>query len=83
MENKGASPWKAGQQLDCSWHLCPVPILMTEEKVAAMRKGETLEVIFTDPGAKPDLDAWCRGNGHELLGFGGTPKKMSAFIRKK
>ena len=70
-------------KLDCSWHLCPVPILMTEERIAAMKKGQILEVIFTDPGAKPDLDAWCRMNGHELIGFGGDAKKMSAQIRKK
>jgi TusA-related sulfurtransferase len=62
-------PRKADFVLDCSGHLCPVPILMTEEKMADLKKGETLEVIFTDPGAKSDLLAWCKATGHTLLGF--------------
>jgi tRNA 2-thiouridine synthesizing protein A len=72
----------AGHKIDCSWHLCPVPILMTEEKLGTLKKGETLEVVYTDPGAKPDLQAWCRANGHELLRFEESKMKNSAFIRK-
>ncbi|MBI4432653.1 MAG: sulfurtransferase TusA family protein [Candidatus Omnitrophica bacterium] len=68
--------------LDCSWQLCPVPILMTEEKMKALKRGSILEVIFTDPGAKPDLEAWCGATGNELMGFKNQKIKSSAFIRK-
>ena len=69
-------------QIDCSGHLCPVPILMTEEKMVDLKKGEVLEVIFTDPGAKPDLLAWCRATGNECLGFKENKFKNHAYIRK-
>lgn len=60
-------------QLDCRGQLCPVPILMTEEKIAEMKPGQVLQVAFTDPGAQPDLVAWCRATGHELLEFKTNP----------
>ncbi len=70
------------EKLDCRGHLCPVPILMTEEKIAALKAGDVLEVAFTDPGAKPDLSAWCRVNGQELLGFENERLVSFAYIRK-
>ena len=42
---------------------------MAEEKIAGLKTGERLEVSFTDPGARPDLEAWCRANGHTFAGF--------------
>lgn len=75
-------PIRADHHLDCSGHLCPVPILMTEEKVAEMKLDEVLEVIYTDPGAKPDLIAWCRATGHAFLDSLDGKPKSSAFIRK-
>ena len=70
-------------QLDCRGQLCPVPILMTEEKIVQMKIGQVLEVAFTDPGAKPDLTAWCRANGHEIIEFKRNRTEMFATIRKK
>ena len=68
--------------IDCSGQLCPVPILMTEEKMADLRKDEILEVIFTDPGAKPDLIAWCQTSGNVLLKVKNSKQKSFAYIRK-
>ena len=68
--------------LDACGHLCPVPILMTEEKMAELKEGELLEVAFTDPGAKPDLEAWCAATGNELLSFRDEKARMFAVIRK-
>ena len=75
-------PIQADHHLDCSGHLCPVPIIMTEEKVAEMKKGEVLEIIFTDPGAKPDLMAWCRAAGHTFLHCVPGKPRSAAFILK-
>ena len=83
MNLENCSDIKVSYQLDCCWQLCPVPILMTEEKIVDLSRGEILEVIFTDRGAKADLDAWCRVTGNELLGFRDEKLKSSAFVRKK
>lgn len=74
--------FKPDHTLDCSGQLCPVPILMTEEKIAEIASSELLEVVFTDPGAKPDLQAWCAATGNRFVGSTGGRLKASAFIRK-
>ena len=32
-----------------------------------LQAGDTVSVICTDPGAKNDIPAWCRINGHKVL----------------
>ena len=44
--------------------LCPMPVIKTQNKIAQLQAGDTLEVICTDPGALNDIPAWCRINGH-------------------
>jgi TusA-related sulfurtransferase len=55
---------------------------MTEERMAAMRKGEVLEVLFTDRGARPDLEAWCRATGNQILEFKEEKWRTFGYIRK-
>ena len=69
--------------LDCSGQLCPVPILMTEEKVKELKKYDILEVIFTDPGAKPDLEAWCAATDNSLLKINTDRGKIFAYVQKR
>ena len=69
--------------LDCSNQLCPAPILMTEERMKSLKEGDTLEVLYTDPGATEDLKAWCRMMGYDLSGFKKEKKSMWVDILKK
>lgn len=54
--------------LDARRLLCPMPVIRTQNKVKELSPGDVLEVICTDPGAKADIPAWCRINGHRYLG---------------
>ena len=54
------------QHLDTSNLLCPMPVIRTQDKIAEMQEGESLEVLATDPGVKNDIPAWCRINGHTV-----------------
>ena len=74
--------FSADHRIDCSGQLCPVPILMAEEKIKDLKKGDVLEVTYTDPGAKPDLIAWCKATGNEALGFKDGKLKSIAYLRK-
>ena len=56
---------------------------MTEERMKEVGVGEVLEVEFTDPGAGPDLRAWCRATRHEMLDVRNDRKKFFAYIRKQ
>ena len=53
--------------LDARNMLCPMPVIKTQNKVAELNPGDTLEVICTDPGALNDIPAWCRINGHKVI----------------
>ena len=50
--------------LDARNTLCPMPVIKTQNRVAELETGDTLEVHCTDPGALNDIPAWCRINGH-------------------
>ena len=53
--------------LDARNSLCPMPVIKTQNKVAELQPGDTLEVTCTDPGALNDIPAWCRINGHSVI----------------
>lgn len=54
-------------QLDVRRMLCPMPVIRSQDRIAQLQPGDTLAVVCTDPGAKHDIPAWCRVNGHEVL----------------
>ena len=53
--------------LDARRLLCPMPVIRVQGKVSELSPGDVLEVWCTDPGARNDIPAWCRINGHRLL----------------
>ncbi len=53
--------------LDARRLLCPMPVIKAQNRVAQLQPGDILEVICTDPGARNDIPAWCRINGHRVL----------------
>ncbi|RMH88397.1 MAG: sulfurtransferase TusA family protein [Calditrichaeota bacterium] len=55
------------QTLDCSGLLCPMPVVKTNKAMKELEVGQVLEMIATDPGSIPDMEAWARQTGHELL----------------
>ena len=59
---------KADQSLDCLGLYCPMPIVKTAERIKQLKTGEVLEVVADDKGIKPDMLAWSKATGHELLG---------------
>lgn len=53
--------------LDARQLLCPLPVIRTQNRIAQLSPGDTLDVQATDPGALHDIPAWCRVYGHEVL----------------
>ena len=53
--------------LDCTGLRCPRPIIEIARRIGAVRVGELVELLADDPAAAPDLAAWCRMRGHELV----------------
>ena len=75
---------KANLVLDTRGSLCPVPIMKTSRAIRQVNVGDVLEVLATDPGSKPDISAWTRMTGNELLDVAeeGTPRVYRFQIRR-
>ena len=61
--------------------LCPMPVIRTQQKVEELAPGDILAVVCTDPGATHDIPAWCRVNGHEILGITEQDEEITISIR--
>ncbi len=68
--------------LDCSGLLCPLPVIKTSKAIKEVEIGQVLQMIATDPGAPPDMEAWSRQTGHELLDSHTEDGKFIFFFRR-
>lgn len=64
----GCTPSEASSEtLDLPGLACPMPVLKTKKRLAALAAGARLRVISTDPHSLADLAEFCRQTGHALL----------------
>lgn len=68
--------------LDCKGLLCPMPVVKAKKIISTMAVGDILEMIATDPGSMPDMHAWAKQTGHELLEAKDEGKEFRFFIKK-
>ncbi len=73
---------RIAETLDCSGLLCPMPVVKTNKTIKNLKVGEVLEMIATDPGSIPDMEAWARQTGHELLEAKEEGGKYRFLIKK-
>ncbi|MGB9723665.1 MAG: sulfurtransferase TusA family protein [Chloroflexia bacterium] len=76
-------PIQADDTLDCVGLYCPMPIVLTAEKMARMSPGQVLEVISDDKGIRTDMPAWCESTGNEFLGIEEEGGEYRVYVRKK
>ena len=69
-------------ELDCRGLNCPLPILKTKKAIDGMSSGEVVKMIATDPGSIPDVAAFSRRTGHEILDQSEGGGEFIFFIRK-
>jgi len=58
-----------------------MPLMRTQEAAQALAPGSVLEVACTDPDARDDIPAWCRINGHEVLGTAADGAGFEVTVR--
>lgn len=71
------------KELDCSGMLCPIPVIKTAEAIREIEIGEVLRMISTDRGSPPDMEAWSRQTGHELMGYAEEDGSYIFHFRRK
>ena len=68
--------------LDCTGMLCPMPIVKTSKAMKELESGKVLKMIATDAGSPPDIEAWSRQTGNELLRSTVEDSKFVFFLKK-
>lgn len=68
---------KPDQTLDARGLSCPMPVLKTKKAIEALKSGQVLEILGTDPGTRNDLPGWANRTGNTYLG----EKEDQGFIR--
>ena len=53
--------------LDCTGQRCPRPIVAIARAIGSVPAGGRVELLADDPATAPDLAAWCRMRGQELV----------------
>lgn len=74
---------RADKALDCRGLLCPMPIIKVSQAIKEIEVGQVLEMLATDPGSKPDMEAWSRQTGHELVKVKEQGGLFKFYIRRK
>jgi tRNA 2-thiouridine synthesizing protein A len=72
----------ADQVLDCKGMACPLPVVRTAQGIKKIGPGQVLELLATDPGVEPDMRAWSRRTGNELLSIGQQDGVFHVLIRR-
>ena len=57
----------AALTLDCRGMRCPRPIIEIARHIGSVELGQVVELLADDPATTPDLAAWCRMRGQELV----------------
>jgi tRNA 2-thiouridine synthesizing protein A len=70
------------QELDCSGLACPMPIIKTRKTIDGMQVGQVLKMTATDPGSIPDVEAWAKKTGHEVLSAEQAGSQFIFYIKK-
>ena len=73
---------KADKVLDCRGLLCPMPIIKLTKAIGEIQVGQILEILATDPGAKPDVEAWTKRTRHEFVSSEQQGKVNRFLVRR-
>jgi TusA-related sulfurtransferase len=71
------------KRLDCRESLCPGPVVEVSRAVRGLGVDEVLEVLATDPGFVPDIEAFARRTGHPLVAVEARDGEFRALIRRR
>jgi tRNA 2-thiouridine synthesizing protein A len=72
----------ADEILDCTGLACPLPVVKTSQAIKKIEPGQVLELLATDPGVEPDMQAWSRRTGNELLSISKEADIFHILIRR-
>lgn len=69
-------------ELDCVGLYCPMPIVMTRQKIDQMEIGQVLKVEADDPAADEDIKRWAKRTGNQILDLRQDGNLLTFLIKK-
>jgi TusA-related sulfurtransferase len=70
------------QTLDAKGLLCPMPIVKLAKAMKELQPSQVILLEATDPGAIPDVAAWSKNTGNQILAQEAVGKVMRFWIQK-
>jgi tRNA 2-thiouridine synthesizing protein A len=70
-------------EVDASGLSCPLPLLRLKKALVAMRSGEVVRVLATDPAAHLDIGVYAEQTGNPIIEYFVHDGKQHFYIRKK
>jgi TusA-related sulfurtransferase len=71
------------ETIDTKGSYCPYPIVATARAVKALKGGEVLLVLSSDPGVETDMPMWCKATRNEHLGTFREGAEFRTYVRKR
>ena len=68
--------------VDARGLLCPVPIIRLSKAVKGVPIGGTVKLLATDPGSDPDVKAWGKQTGNEVVSATHEGKEFTFVLRR-
>jgi len=57
-------------------------VMRTREEMDKLGVGDTLEILADDPAAEPDLKAWAKRTGQEMVSIEKTDEGLRFLVKK-
>jgi tRNA 2-thiouridine synthesizing protein A len=71
------------REVDARGLNCPLPILRTKKMLNAMKSGEIVHILATDPASVRDFEAFARQTGNELVEHGERDGSFYFFMKRR
>lgn len=68
--------------VDARGQSCPGPLVTLHKALKIAERGDLLELLATDPGARSDVPSWAKLSGNELLEAAEDDGVLRFVIRK-
>jgi tRNA 2-thiouridine synthesizing protein A len=68
--------------VDARGQSCPGPLVTLHKTLRDARRGDLLELLATDPGARSDVPSWAKLSGNELVEATEADGEYRFVIRK-
>jgi TusA-related sulfurtransferase len=68
--------------VDCRGQICPMPVFMVKEALAAAQLGRELEVIVGDDSSKQNVLKYCWNHGQEVSRSYANGSEFHLFVKK-